>query len=144
MVLVFCLPLKVGGSHKLLIYSLILLRSTQTLTFPLLLGVTSMGSYQSISWSTMDMTPVSYILSNSSLNLSDRAVGFCLWNSHLERFCILFECENGAFLHDAQSNEQLRLFVWYISLVVITAEAAESASDAKLGPFLTELCLNFL
>ena len=75
MVLVFCLPLKVGGSHELLIYSLILLRSTQTLTFPLLLGVTTMGSYQSMSWSTMDMTPVSYILSNSSFNLSDRAVG---------------------------------------------------------------------
>ena len=34
-----------------------------------------MGSYQSLSWSAMDMIPVSCILSNSSFNLSDRAVG---------------------------------------------------------------------
>ena len=57
--------------------------------------------------STMDIMPVSCILSNSSFNLSDRAVWVCLWNSHLERFRILFECDNVAVLHDAQSTDQL-------------------------------------
>ena len=44
-----------------------LARSTQTLTLPLLFGATTMGAYQSVGWSTLDMSPVSNILSNSSL-----------------------------------------------------------------------------
>ena len=55
-----------SGWFSLLTYLLSLLKSTHTLTFPLLLGVTTMGAHQSVGWSTLDMTPVSSILSNSS------------------------------------------------------------------------------
>lgn len=56
-----------SGWFSLLKYSFSLLRSTQTLTFPFLFWFTAMGAHQSLGWSTLDMTPVSNILSSSSL-----------------------------------------------------------------------------
>ena len=55
------------GWYSLFTYLFSLLRSTHILTFPLLLGVTTMGAHQSVDWSTLAMTPDSSILSNSSL-----------------------------------------------------------------------------
>ena len=56
-----------SGWFSLLTYSFNLLRSTQTLTLPIRFRVTTMGVHQSVGWSTLDMTPVSNIPSNSSL-----------------------------------------------------------------------------
>ena len=56
-----------GGWFSLLTYSFSLLRSTQTLRLPLLFGFTTLGAQQSVGWSTLNMTPVSNIPSNSSL-----------------------------------------------------------------------------
>ena len=55
-----------SGWFSLLTYSFSLLRSTQTLTSPVLFGVATMRAHQSVGWSTLDMTPAFSILSNSS------------------------------------------------------------------------------
>ena len=55
-----------SGSSSLLTYSFSLLRSTQTLTLPLLFGATTMGAHQSVGSSTLDMTLDSNILFDSS------------------------------------------------------------------------------
>ena len=89
-----------SGWFSLLTYLFSLLRLTQTLTLPLLLGVTTVGAHQSVGWSTGYDTCLQHPFKLFFWFLIQWG-GYFLWTWQLERFGIFFECDTVTVLHDS-------------------------------------------
>ena len=113
-----------SGWFFLMTHPFSLLKSTQTRTLLLILGVTAMGTTY---FSTLDMTPASNISVKLFFCLLIQGEWYFPWNWHLEGFGIVFECDTVTGLYDTWPFDQLKVLVCYFTLVVSTVQAVESA-----------------